>query len=458
MHDLTSGPIRGHLLRMAAFMLVGMVVQIIYSLIDMYWVGRLGKEAVAAVGLCGNLQMAVMALGQILSVGTGSIVANAAGRKAINEVKRYFNQSLVLGLVMGVTLGIFLYSMLGAYADSLASDADTALKSRQFLAYFIPALALQFPMMAVGAALRGIGDMRAMLMTQLATVVLNMMMAPFLIFGWVTHLPFGVAGGAMSTLIAIAVGNIGLFTHVYKRGNCFDPLLRDWLPDFTVWRRIFAIGFPSGAEFGILTIYMFFVMLVIKPFGAGAQAAFSIGSRLLQAGMMVAMSIALSAAAVAGQNFGARQAQRVRETFAETLKVSMISVVLFFALFQLFPDQLFHLFTRDPEVTRIGEDYLRVIAWNLLASGVVMACFGMFTAFGNTVPSLIGSATRISLIVVPTWLLSQRADFQLHWVWLLSAACTVVQMLLNLWFLRREFGKRLAFPPPTVAQPVAAEG
>ena len=87
-----------------------------------------------------------------------------------------------------------------------------------------------------------------------------------------------------------------------------------------------------------------------------------------------------------------------------------------------------------------------------------MTCFGMFTAFGNTMPSLIGSATRVALIVVPIWLLSQRADFQLHWVWLLSAASTVVQMLLNLWFLRREFAKRLAFPPAPLIQPVAAEG
>jgi putative MATE family efflux protein len=455
MHDMTTGRIRGHLLRMAAFMLIGMVVQILYSLIDMYWVGRLGKEAVAAVGLCGNLQIAVMALQQILSVGTGSIVAHAAGRKALPEVKRYFNQSMVFGVLMGLVLGVVMFATLDDYARELASDEDTAQKVRQFLMFFIPALVLQFPLAAVGAALRGIGDMRAMLMTQLGTVILNMIMAPFLIFGWVTHMPFGVAGGALSTLIAIAIGNVGLLMHVHRRGNCFDPLLRDWLPDFAVWRRILSIGLPSGAEFGILTVYMFFVMLIIKPFGADAQAAFSIGSRLLQAGMMVAMSIALASASVAGQNYGARQAARVRETFAETLKISVCSVVAFFVLFQLFPDPAFHMFTRDPAVILIGEDYLRVIAWNLLASGVVMACFGMFTAFGNTVPSLIGSATRITLVVIPIWLLSQRPDFQLHWVWLLSAASTVMQMALNLWFLRREFRKRLAFPAPVDAAPVA---
>lgn len=458
MHDLTNGPIRGHLLRMAAFMLVGMVVQVLYSLVDMFWVGRLGKEAVAAVGLCGNLQIAVMALGQILSVGTGSVVANAAGRKAMDEVRRYFNQSLLFGLLLGTLIGIAMLMTLNGYADALASDADTALKSRQFLRFFIPALVLQFPMMALGASLRGIGDMRAMLMTQLGTVVLNMLMAPFLIFGWFTHLPFGVAGGALSTLIAIVVGNVGLLAHVHKRGNCFAPQLRDWTPDFAVWRRILAIGLPSGAEFAILTIYMFFVMMIIKPFGASAQAAFSIGSRLLQAGMMVAMSIALSAAAVAGQNFGARQAARVRETFAETLKVSMVSVLIFFAVFQLFPDPLFHLFTRDASVIALGEDYLRLIAWNLLASGVVMACFGLFTAFGNTVPSLIGSATRITLVVIPVWLLSKRPDFQLHWVWLLSAGSTVVQMLMNLGLLRREFSRRLSFVAPSAAPAGAPAG
>jgi putative MATE family efflux protein len=455
-HDLTIGPIRGHLLRMSAFMLIGMVVQILYSLIDLYWVGRLGKDAVAAVGVASNLQLAVMALTQILAVGVGALVAQAAGRKDHHEVRWYFNQSQLLALVLGFAFGVPVFAARAFYADRIAGDEATAALTRQFLFWFIPALVLQFPLTALASALRGIGDMRPGLVAQLLTVIFNILLAPFLIFGWGTHHPFGVAGASLATLIAITLGSCGLLLHVFRRGGCFDPHPRDWVPKLSLWSRTMRIGLPSGAEFALLALYMMFVMATIRPFGASAQAAFSIGSRLLQAGMMPVMAISFAAAAIAGQNFGARQAHRVRETFYVALKACMGVVGVFFVLFHLIPDTLFHLFARDATVVAVGEEYLRIISWNLLATGLVLACFGIFSGLGNTLPSLLGSATRISLIVVPVWLLSQRADFQLRWIWELSTSATVVQMALNVWLLRREFLKRLDFSEPAPVPVVVA--
>src|ERR687894_2313908 len=102
MHDLTTGSVTRHLLKTTSFMLVTMVFQTLYFLIDLYWVGRLGTEAVAAVGIAGNLTFVVLALTQMLGVGTTTVISHAAGRKAHAQALRLFNQSQVLALVTGV--------------------------------------------------------------------------------------------------------------------------------------------------------------------------------------------------------------------------------------------------------------------------------------------------------------------------------------------------------------------
>jgi len=100
--DLTEGSVIRHLLHMASFMIVSMLVQTLYLLADLYWVGRLGKEAIAAVGVAGNLMMIVLALTQMLGVGTTTLIAQATGRKDQSQAERAFNQSLIMSLVIGV--------------------------------------------------------------------------------------------------------------------------------------------------------------------------------------------------------------------------------------------------------------------------------------------------------------------------------------------------------------------
>jgi len=444
MKDLTTGPIRGHLLRTSAFMLASMLVQTAYSLIDLYWVGHLGKDAVAAVTISNNLMLAVMSLTQILSVGTGALVAQAAGRKDEVEMRLLFNQALLLALLLGLLFAGVTFALREHYSLLLASDTNTAQLAVRFLTFFVPALGLQFSLMTMSSALRGIGDMRTAVIAQAVTIVINIALAPILIFGWLTGVPLGITGAALATLIAVVTGVGGLLFHIARKGQCFDMHLRSWRPRPPVWARLSVVGLPSGAEFALLALYMTFVMRVIRPFGASAQAAFGIGQRWLQTGMMPPMAIALAASAIAGQNFGAEKFGRVRETFVQSLIGCMISVGLFFILFQTLPHVLFGAFTREPAVFEFGEEYLGIISWNLIATGVVFACFGIFSGIGNTVPSLLGSAVRITLIVIPTWVLSRRQGFQAHWIWEFSATATVVQMLINLWFLRREFAGRLA--------------
>src|ERR1700757_284953 len=146
MKDLTQGSVTKHLLHMSAFMVISMIMQTFYLLLDMFWVGHLGKEAIAAVGVAGNLNMIVLALTQMLGVGTTALISQAAGRKDQPHAELIFNQSIALSIVVGFFVGVCVFAGMGRYTNSLSADATTAMLARSYLAWFIPALVLQFPL------------------------------------------------------------------------------------------------------------------------------------------------------------------------------------------------------------------------------------------------------------------------------------------------------------------------
>src|SRR3982751_6668214 len=179
MKDLTQGSVTKHLLHMSAFMAVSMVAQTLYLLLDMYWVGHLGKEAIAAVGVAGNLNMVVLALTQMLGVGTTALISQAAGRKDQARAELVFNQSCMMSILVGLALGLVGFLSMNAYTNSLSADANTAVLAKTYLLWFLPAMLLQFPLVSMGSALRATGIVQAPVIFQVISVVLNIVLAPF---------------------------------------------------------------------------------------------------------------------------------------------------------------------------------------------------------------------------------------------------------------------------------------
>lgn len=445
MHDMTQGDIRDHLVRMMLFVLTGMAVQTLYGLVDIYWVGKLGKEAVAAVALSSNLMFVSLAVTQMLSVGCVALVSQAAGKKQHDEVQRLFNQAQVLATCAGALFLALCLAFHRTYAEKLSGDAKTAELAVQFLRGFLPALALQFTMIGLGSALRGIGDMKPGLVAQTASVLLNMVLAPFLIFGWGTGLALGVAGAALASFLATLAAVIGLFVYLLRGGTFLRLQLSQMRPDFATWRKMLSIGLPAGAEFLLMSITMGLVYAVTRPFGAQAQAGFGIASRLMQAGFMPAVAISFSAAAVVGQNFGARAAERVRAAVAESTKLVVVFMLAFTALCQLAPSFLVGIFSLVPEVIAAGVDYLRIISIGYVLSGSVFVCAGVFQGLGNTWPSLLASGARAGTFVTVVLLLSRQAGFNMHEIWLTALGCGVFQFALQQLLLRRELALKLRF-------------
>ena len=447
MQDLTTGSISGHLLKTTSFMLVTMVFQTLYFLVDLYWVGSLGKEAVAGVGVAGNLTFIVLAISQMLGVGTTTLVSHAAGQRDQDRALLVFNQSQVLSLVVGLIFLVVAMIFRMSYVNLLSADAETARIAGEYLLWFIPAMALQFALVAMGSALRGIGNFKPGMVVQTATVIVNIVLAPLLIFGWGTGVRMGAAGAAVASLIAVAVGVIWLATYFVGKEAYLTFVRRDMHPQWPLWGALLKIGLPAGAEFALMAVYLVVVYYIARPFGAAAQAGFGIGMRIVQAMFMPVVALGFAVAPVAGQNFGARQAHRVKAVFKTASLMAGTAMFIAAVFCHLVPHALVRLFSQDPAVIAVGDEYLRIISWNFVASGLIFVTASMFQAMGNTMPSLIASFARIFVIAIPSILLSQLAGFELRWIWYLSVLAILLQLTIVMLLLRREFRLRLNFQP-----------
>jgi putative MATE family efflux protein len=447
----------GHVLQLATFIALSTAFQTLYFLADLYFVGRLGKEAIAGVGLAGNLMFLVVALTQSLGVGATSLISQAIGRKDQKSAELVFNQALVLSNLTGLAFGVWVFALRGPYCRWLAADATTARLGIEYLNWFVPALFLQFPLVAMGAALRGTGDVKIPTAIQVGTVVLNIALAPTLMFGWVTGHPMGVAGAALASFIAIAVGCVAFTAYFRRRASPLRFRRADWIPRLPLWGQMLRIGLPAGGEFALLAVYMVLVYDIIRPFGAAAQAGFGIAVRLVQSLFLPTVAIAFAAAPVAGQNYGAGLGDRVRQTFYSAAAMSAAIMVALTLLCRVAPDGMVRFFNPDAGVVAFGSEYLRVISWNFLASGIVFVSSSVFQGMGNTLPPLVSSSLRLLLFALPAYVLSRRPGFEMRQVWYLSVASVTIQLGVNLWLLHREFEKKLSRLAGPEGRPVAAE-
>ncbi|MBR0795051.1 MATE family efflux transporter [Bradyrhizobium jicamae] len=456
MKDLTRGSIVSHILTMAPPIVVGMITIMICQLVDLYFVGGLGEAAVAGVAAAGNAGFLINGLMQVLGVGTVSLIAQAVGRKDRSDANSVFNQGIVLSVLFGLVTLVAGALLSRHYVRAIAADADTIEAGTTYLLWFMPALAMQFITQVMGSALRATGVVRPTMLVQALAVIINIALAPVLIAGWGTGHALGVAGAGLASSIAVLMAVLMLFVYFRRleRYVGFDP--RQWRPRLDQWKRILNVGLPAGGEFAIIFAWMGVIYYVLRDFGPGAQAGFGIGTRVLGLIQMPALAVALAAGPIAGQNFGAGNAGRVRETFIKAVAIVTIVMGAFTVLAQCKPEWLLGNFSSDRETMGVAAMFLQFVSLNLVAQGLVFTCNSMFQGLGNTRPVLLSSATRLVTYAVPVIWLSTRPGFRIEYVWYLSIATTTLQAALSLWLLRREFGKRLA-PSARAITPEPAE-
>ncbi|MGD9979190.1 MAG: MATE family efflux transporter [Hyphomonadaceae bacterium] len=453
MRDLTQGSIAAHLLGMAAFIGISLIFQTLYFIVDLYFVSRLGNAAIAGVSASGNVFFLALAASQLISIGAMATVSQAVGRKDEAEANLFSDQAISMSLLFGAVMLALGYAFGGPGVDALTADAASAAAGRAYLFAFLPQLALMFPVAAMTSALRGAGVTMPTMVLQTATIILNVILAPVLIAGWGTGVALGVAGAGLASSISALLGTIAL-VFMFPRVQTYLRLHVDRLaPKLNAWRRLTFIGLPTSLEFLMMFAIFIVIYFVIRDFGAEAQAGFGIGGRIMQSIFLPAMAISFAAAPIAGQNFGAKRYDRVRETFKVTAIIGSGIMLTASLLCHINPSLLARPFTNDPAVLAVSDEYLRIVSWNFVFSGLVMAAGSLFQGMGDTRPSLLASATRMATFVAPVLWMSTQPWFALEHVWLLSVGSVIAQCALAMWLLFRTFDRKLAAP---ALAPIAA--
>lgn len=444
MKDLNEGALLKQMVAMAVPIGIGMLVQTLYLLVDLYFVGQAGNAALAAVSAASNASFIVMALTQMLSVGTVALMAPAVGARDRAAANLVFNQCLMLAALCFVLTLAGGYLLAPVYLRVMGASADVAGLGLDFLHAFLPGLALQFALAAMGSALRATGIVKPVMLIQMLSVLVNLLLAPLLIAGWGTGHPLGVTGAGLASTLATVAATVLAALYFVRSEHYVGMDLSLMRPRWNVLARLLGIGFPAGAEFACLFVFVGVVYASISQFGAAAMAGFGVGARIMQAIFLPGMAIAFALPAIAGQAVGAGAWPRVRDAMRLGIALECGVMLVLMVVCKLLPDAVLGWFTDDLRSAAYAREYLQIISWNFVATGIVYACSGMFQALGNTWPGLLSTAVRLLVFAGPALYLARQPGFRLTQLWYLAAATVVLQALLSLSLLRRLWRSRVA--------------
>ncbi len=250
--DLTHDSITLHILAMAVPVAVGLLAQIAYQLVDLYFIARLGAATTAGVSAASNTWFIISALAQVLSTGCVFFIAHAAGRADQAGANVAFNQALSLATITGVAFVALMYCFVPMYMRSVTADPEAVVAGIEFLHWVVPGFALMLPLAALSTGLRCIGIVKLPIAIYVLSVLLNIVLAPILIAGWGTGIALGAMGAGLATTLSLAFCSVALCMAIRRRGYFLNIQPSLMWPRFAQWRRMLALGWPAGGEFALM--------------------------------------------------------------------------------------------------------------------------------------------------------------------------------------------------------------
>lgn len=442
MKDLTTGRIEGHLARMSGAILLNMLAGNLFALVNLYWLGRLGPHAQAAVTLAGFPMMLLLTLMPVVAVGTGILISHAVGGGDRGRANRIFNEALGAALLFMAAFGAVAWLERDAFGRLLTSDADTAASIATYFRWFVPAIVVQLPMYIVASSLEFTGNVRTGTIAQLSTLALNAVLAPVLMFGWLGLPAQGIAGTGMATFLACGLTMLGVLAHFVRSDTYLRLQPSVWVSRPRELRRALQIGLPTGIESAVVAVYLLVIALLLRPFGADEQAAFGIGQRVFQAVLMPLMALSSATCVIVGQSHGAGLPDRVRDTLRRSLRVGLVLAPLMLLAVEVGAPWICGLFTDDAAVAAACARFLRIAAITLVPSAAAYLVFAMLSGTGNTRASLVTQIVYAATVIVIALVLSRLPGFRPAWLWTTMAAAGFLQAGMALFFARRHFRGR----------------
>ncbi len=399
--DFTSGTIRKAIFLLSVPMVLEMIMESIFALVDIYFVDKIGPGAVATVGITESIMTVVYALSFGLSSAATAIVSRRIGEKNQAEASKAAFQAILTGLVVSLPL-----SVVGIlYADSLLTlmGAEPAIVE-QYSSYtrimFGTNLVIVW-LFIINSVIRSSGDAAISMRVLTLANVLNIILCPCLIFGWGPFPAMGIAGAATATTIGRGIGVLYQFYILFSGKHRVKLTLGSMKPDFRLIFRIVKLSLGSTAQNLISTSSWIFLVRILSTFGSEVVAGYTIGIRLIFFVMMPSAGLSNAAATLVGQNLGAGQPERAEKSVWITSRYNMAFLGSIGIFFVLFPEFWVALLSKDPGVLKYGSESLRAISFGFLSYALGMVMINSFNGAGDTKTPMIVCTIAFWLIEVP---------------------------------------------------------
>ncbi len=345
---------------------IGTIFQNLYSVIDSIFAGQMISEsALAAIGQIFPIYFIIIALGVGLSIGTTSLIANSIGENNLENSGKIFSQSLILSIIVSILVTIIGINFSSSLINYLNNDKETLELSLQYIKIIFVGSIFVFLLMSINSSLSAQGDTKSYRNVLIFSFFLNIILNPILISGKVLSLqitsPLGIEGIAYATIISQFVGIFYLYIKLTKT-KIYKYFKLTIVPNFLIIRNILSQGIPASIGMMMIAVGSYILIYFVGFFGVEAIAGYTSAGRYEQLFFLPLLGLSTATVTIVGQNFGAKQYERVLETYKKGIKVGIIVLSILGLIIFLSSEIAMNLFTDNENVKKYGSDYLKISA------------------------------------------------------------------------------------------------
>ncbi len=430
-------PVRRLLVTMSLPMMISMLVQALYNVVDSIFVARIEEDALTAVTLAFPMQNLMIALGAGIGVGINALLSRSLGEKRYDKVNQSANTGLLITFVHFVVFLLAGLFLAGPFLRTQTSDEKILEYGHTYLRIVSCCSFGLFFQITFERLLQSTGRTLYSMISQATGAIINIILDPIMIFGLLGCPQMGVTGAAVATVIGqCCAAGIGLALNLTRNPEIRFSLQEILRPDMDTIRQIYEVGIPSVLMMAIGSVMSYLMNRILIVFSTTATAVFGAYFKLQSFFFMPVIGLNNGMIPIIAYNYGADRKDRIRATlkFALLLAFGIMCVGTF--IFEVFPGQLLDLFNASADMKDLGIPALRIIAIHFPLAAVGITLGATFQAFAKSVYSMIISLCRQLVVLIPVaWLLAQLGN--VDYVWLSFLAAELVSLALSLYFYRR---------------------